>query len=309
MPPAKSVLAHLLWVLQSGSVKMKGLKPVLLLIGVMLVGSGCASWSHGWDMKPYKASGKRDLDEVKEYAERLEQAAVTRPQVQNLIKQLKYIVGAEPDNFDATVKLSQAWIVKAIGHPRDTGEQGDSLRRAITLAERAMSLNPDFLAAVRAVPKGKVSDAVSTLDASYAPAVATWSLATMLYFEESLSEVLKITNSEVLDDVQVALSWMEEKAPDYNGHVVLALKGMAAAVRSGADMVCVSANFDAAVQASPDSMLNLWLRSKYLYRNFKDKVSERTDLKAIRDLKVEYSPGFTPLNRMIRLMAEKKYKH
>jgi NAD(P)H-hydrate repair Nnr-like enzyme with NAD(P)H-hydrate dehydratase domain len=102
---------------------------------------------------------------------------------------------------------------------------------------------------------------------------------------------------------------MEEKAPDYNGHVVLALKGMAAAVRSGADMVCVSANFDAAVQASPDSMLNLWLRSKYLYRNFKDKVSERTDLKAIRDLKVEYSPGFTPLNRMIRLMAEKKYKH
>lgn len=287
---------------------MKGLKPVLLLIAVMLAGSGCASWSHGWNMKPYKASGKLDVAEVKAYADRLEHAAVTRTQVQNLIDSLEYVLGIEPQNFDATVRLSQAWIVKGMGHARDSGEKGDSLRRAITLAERAMSLNPEFLAAVRGVPdgKGRVSDAVSTLDASFAPAVAAWSMASLLYFEESLSEVLKITNENVIDDVLVALSWMDQNAPGFGGHVSLALKGVAAAIRPGAEMVNVSEGFDAAVQASPDSMVNLWLRATYLYSNFGDKVSEGADLKAIRDLKADETPGFVPLNRMIRLMVEKK---
>jgi len=282
-------------------------KPVLVLVAALMFVGGCARWSHGWDMKAWKSSGRQDVEEVKTYAARLEKSAVTRDQVQRLIESLKYVVAAEPDNLDATVRLAQAWIVKGVGHSRDSGDKGDSLRRAITISERAMSLDPAFVAAVRAVPggKGKVSDAIGTLDAKYASAAAVWALATLLYYEESLSEVLKITNRHLIDDVAAVLNWMDRVAPAYGEGMTLALRGMAAAVSPGAQMVNVSDMFDAAVVAGPKSMLNLWLRGVYLYRNFGDKVSEGADFKAIRDLKPEEVPGFVPLNRMIRLSVER----
>ncbi len=282
-------------------------KPVLVLVAAMMFAGGCASWAHGWDMKPYSASGRLDAAEVRAYADKLERSAVTRDQVQKLIESLKYVVGVEPGDMDATVRLASAWLVKGRGLSRDNGEMGDCLRKSITLAERAMSLNPGFVSAVRSVPdgKGKVSDGIGELDASYAPAAAVWALATLLYFEESLSEVLKITNRTVLDDVTGVLNWMDRVAPGYGDGLTLALRGMAAAVAPGAQMVNVSDNFDAAVAAGPKSMVNLWLRAVYLYRNFGDKVSEGADLKAIRDLKLDETAGFMPLNRMIRLEVEK----
>lgn len=284
---------------------MNACKPVLVLVAALMFVGGCARWSHGWDMKDWKTSGRQDVEEVKTYAARLEKSAVTRDQIQRLIESLKYVVGAEPDNLDANVRLAQAWIVKGMGHSRDSGEKGDSLRRAITLSERAMALDPAFVVAVRAIPGGKVPDAIGTLDAKYAPAAATWALATLLYYEESLSEVLKITNRQVIDDVAVVLNWMDRVAPGYGDGMTLALRGMAAAVSPGAQMVNVSDMFDAAVVAGPKSMVNLWLRGVYLYRNFGDRVSEGADFKAIRDLKPEEVPGFVPLNRMIRLSVER----
>jgi len=286
---------------------MKVVNPVAVLaVSLVLVG-GCASWSHGWNMKPFKASGNLNVEEVKEYSTRLERSAVTRNQVQDLIDSLEYVVGVEPGNYDATVRLAQAWIVKAMGSERDAGERGDSLRKAITLSERAMSLNQDFLAAVNAVPegKGKVSTVIDKLDAGSAQAAVVWSLATLLYYEESLSEVLKITNKCVVDDAVAVLNWIDRVAPGYGEGVVTALRGMAAAVSPGASMVNVADSFDAAVAAGPSSMLNRWLRAVYLYRNFGDRVSEGADFRAIRDMDLATASGFMPMNRMIRLETEK----
>lgn len=282
-------------------------KPVWVLVAALMFVGGCASWSHGWDMRPYRASGKLDVEEVKAYSARLEKSAVTRNQVQDLIDSLEYVVAVEPDNLDATVRLASAWIVKGLGNPRDAGEKGDSLRKAITLAERAMSLKPEFVAAVKAVPghRGKVPCGIATLDASFAPAAAVWALATMLYYEESLSELLKITNRFVIDDVAAVLDWMDRTAPGYGEGIALALRGMVAAIAPGAQMVYVSDMFDAAVAAGPKSMVNYWLRARYLYRNFGDRVSEGADLKAVRDLKLDEVSGFMPMNRMIRLGVEK----
>ncbi len=298
---------HSYWELGKMNVLNSGGRLALALLVAGFLFNGCVSWTHGWDMKPQKASGGLELGAVKEYAARLEKSAVTRDQVRDLISSLEYVLAMEPDNYDVAARLSGAWITMAVGHARDGGEKGNNLRRAISLAEKAMYAAPAFADAVKQTGNKLVGVPliVGSLEAGQAQAMAMWSLANLLYYEESLSEVMKVTNKDVIANVLTVLDRLDVVSPDYGRGMASALRGMAAAVLPGAKMVNVSDNFDKAVVVGPDVIVNYWLRAVYLYRNFGDKVSAAGDMKKIISIDLNSSCGFMPLNRVIRLAAEK----
>lgn len=291
---------------------MKGLTGFGRLLTVLslsfVVGAGCVSWKHGWETGPFSGAAGLDTGAVKEYAIKLEKSAVTREQIEDLIDSLEHILSVEPSNRDVMNRLAKAWVAMAVGHSRDMPEKGTFLRRAISIAEKSMMLNQGFASVIEGLDdkQRSVPAASFALDASSACAAGVWSLAVLMYYEECTSEALKRTDKDLLDGVARVAARHMELMPEGGKAFSLALRGMIQAVRPGAKMVMVAADFDAAAAENPESILIRWLQAKYLYSNFGDKTSRNAAFDVIKSIDLDSSKGFMPLNRVIRLCIERK---
>lgn len=272
----------------------------------LFASGGCVSYRHGWQMKPAQAFG--GSESVMELAARMEQTAATDDQVEDLIDELKTIRRNHGENTGLLLKLARSYIAMAVAYARDMPEQGEFLRHAMMYSEAALMQNPRFAARIESMDADSrsVAAAAHSLGADDAWALATWALASLMYYEECTSEVLKIQHRDtMLADVVTVIGVVKNVGPDNVKPLASALKGVSIAVRPRAKMVMAVPEFDAAVQAAPDSILIRWLQAKYLFANFGDKVSLAAAIDAIKGIDVNSADGFMPLNRAIRVSLEK----
>ncbi|HNU69368.1 MAG TPA: hypothetical protein PLC24_04090 [Myxococcota bacterium] len=288
------------------SIHVRGILAVILVS--LFASGGCVSYRHGWQMKP--AQSFNGSPSVMELAERMEQTAATDDQVEDLIDELKTIRRTYGENSALLTKLARSYLAMAVAYARDMPEQGEFLRLSMMYSEAALMQNPRFAAMIESMGSdhGTVAAAVAagSVGSEEAWTLATWALASLMYYEECTSEVLKIRHRDtMLADIVTVINAISSVGGDEVKPLALALKGVAVAVRPKAKMVMAVPDFDAAVQAAPDSILVRWLQAKYLFANFGDKVSLAAAISQIKEIDLNSAGGFKPLNRAIRVSLEK----
>jgi len=237
----------------------------IVIIAMALIISSCASFNPGWEVTDLSPkSGDAAL--LFKKALELEKTASTGEQVKELIKALKLVVDADPENYEALWRIGNYNILMGAAYSEKTKDKKYHYKEAIQYCEKAMYLNPSFKQQVE--NDVEIWDAVNQLDARYIDAMGYWYTARFYYFKECISKFGRLFNTKIVIKNELVIARIDSLDPDWAGggnYFSRAIYLIAVPEKFGGSKTKAAEEFEKAFVAGPDYLVNRWGRAKYLY--------------------------------------------
>lgn len=250
----------------------------IAVLALFLIISSCASFKPGWkDADLSMKSG--DATQLFKKALELENTASTGEQVQDLINALILVVNADPENYEALWRIGNYNILMGAAYSEKIKDKKYHYKEAIRYCEKAMALNPSFK---QQVENGvDIWDAVNELDKTYSNAMGYWYMARFYYFKECLSKISRLFNTRIVIENDLVIARIDSLNPEWAGggnYFSRAIYFIAVPEKFGGSKAKASEEFEKAIKAGPDFMVNRWGRAKYLYSLTGNKESYLEDI-------------------------------
>jgi tetratricopeptide (TPR) repeat protein len=251
----------------------------MVIIVFMIFVSSCVSFKPGWKNTDVSTK-KGDASMLLKKALELENNASSGIQVQALIDALKQVVDADPENYDALWRIGNYNILMGAAYCEKAKDRKYHYLQAIQYCEKAMYLNSSFKRQVDS--NVDVWDAVSQLDANYVDAMGYWYMARFYYFKECLGRFGRLFNIKLVSKNNLVIARIDSLKPDWAGggnYFSRAIYLIAVPEKFGGSKIKAAEEFDLAIKAGPEFLVNRWGRAKYLYSLTGNKDGYVDDLK------------------------------
>ena len=251
----------------------------IVITALFLIISSCATFTPGWedtDLSPKSGNATMLLKKALE----LEKNASTGEQVQELIKSLKLVVEADPENYESLWRIGNYNILMGAAYSERIKDKKSHYKEAIQYCEKAMYLNPSFKQQVE--NDVYIWDAVNQLDKQYIDAMGYWYTARFYYFKECISKLGRLFNTKIVIKNELVIARIDSLDPDWAGggnHFSRAIYLIAVPEKFGGSKTKAAEEFEKAFKAGPGYLVNRWGRAKYLYSLTGNKDGYVDDLK------------------------------
>ncbi len=152
----------------------------------------------------------------------------------------------------------------AYGH--DKAEKKFHYRQTMHYCEQAMRLQPEFKQ--RTAGGAAIWEAVDQLDKNFTDAMGYWYMARFYYFKECLSVIGRVFNTKLVMNNNPVIARIDALDPDWAGggnFLSRAIYFIAVPEKFGGSKIKAAEEFDKAIKAGPNYLVNRWGRAKYLY--------------------------------------------
>lgn len=227
----------------------------------------------------------------------LEQSAASREQVLELISKFKKATGLYNENYPALWRAGNYHMLMGAAYAENKKERKYHYLQAIKYCEKAMMVSPVFR---QKVERGrKIWDAVDQLDMPFIDAMGYWYTARFYYFKECLGPLGRLFNVKLVLQNQAVINRINVLNPDWAGggnHMSRGIFYIAAPERFGGSKIKAAEEFEKAIAAGPNHLVNRWGRAKYLYSLTGNKEGYRTDLEWVLAQDPHSAPNTYPWN-------------
>lgn len=251
-----------------------------LFIGILIIGllCSCASFKPGWNEMAEKSSSS-NVKELLEKAFQLEYDASTKEDVLAIIGAYQDVEKADPANYHALWKIGNYYILMGAAHADKTKEKKKYYRQAIKYCEKAMYTNDDFIAEI---DKGaEITEASEVLTINEVNAMGYWYTARFYYFKECIKPLGRLFNTKIIIENNKMIDDIDKLDPDWAGggnYFSRALYYIAVPEKFGGSKEKAAEEFQHAIEAGPEYLVNRWGRAKYLYDLLGDEEALKEDL-------------------------------
>jgi len=251
----------------------------IVITTLFIIISSCATFTPGWEdtgLSPKSGDATMLLKKALE----LEKTASTGEQVQELIKSLKLVVEADPENYEALWRIGNYNILMGAAYSERIKDKKYHYKEAIQYCEKAMYLNPSFKQQVE--NDVYIWDAVNQLDKQYIDAMGYWYTARFYYFKECISKLGRLFNTKIVIKNELVIARIDSLDPDWAGggnYFSRAIYLIAVPEKFGGSKTKAAEEFEKAFKAGPGYLVNRWGRAKYLYSLTGNKDGYVDDLK------------------------------
>lgn len=240
------------------------LKKGLIILMAFCI-SGCVSFEQGWKyMPPPKPAG--DIEAILKEASDLEKYAASQAEILQVIDAYKRAVEVDPQNYRALWKTGNYYLLLGAAHAGGKKEKAKYYKEAIKYCEKAMFTNVAFKDAVLAGQD--VHEAAGHLTIDEIDAMGYWYTARFYYFKDCLSPLRRIFNTSIVIENNEMIDHIDQLDPNWAGggnYFSRALYYIALPERFGGSKELAALEFEKAIEAGPDYLVNRWGRAKYLY--------------------------------------------
>ncbi len=208
--------------------------------------------------------------------------------LQIAIKSYEKVLGHNPGDYQALVKLSSQYILMGTAYTRSRSEKSSHFRRAMEYTELAMYTNPDFRQHVDAGATPWQS--AELLTQREKEAMFFWVTAMQYEFKESMSLPAKVINIRWLQRCLVFLDRIEIVAPEFGGGAVEFAKVIcyyALPKNKGGSKKLGDIYMDKAVKKGERRLLPRWARGKYYHVINNNKDNARQDLEWVASRNID----------------------
>ncbi|PLY02565.1 MAG: hypothetical protein C0623_03640 [Desulfuromonas sp.] len=176
------------------------------------------------------------------------------------------VLQANPGDYHALTQLSTINILVGTAYTEGTSAKSKRFQKAMSYAEQAMYINPEFRQRVAAGES--IWDASDSLTEAEAEAMFFWVTALQYEFKEAMNLPEKIVNIKWMQKALVFIERVEAVDPDFGGGGVQFAKAIcyyALPKAYGGSKELGDRAMQAAVDHDPDWLLPRWARAKYYY--------------------------------------------
>jgi len=278
---------------------------LVLIILFTLLTASCVAFRPGWK-NVNTVIESVDTAMLFQRAQNIENTAANRKQVLELIDAYKAVVNADAGNYAALWRVGNFYILMGAAYSENKKEKKFNYREAIKYCEKAMYLNPLFK---HQVDNGiDVWDAVSKLDINYIDAMGYWYTARFYYFKECLGKTGKLFNTKIVIQNNLVIAHIDSLNPNWAGggnYFSRAIYLIAVPEKFGGSKTKAAEEFEKAILAGPDYLVNRWGRAKYLYSLNGNKKGYIDDLKWVLGQNPHTSGNPYPWNVYFQSQAAK----
>jgi len=199
-------------------------------------------------------------------AQNLENKAANREEVLELIDAYAQLARAEPQNYTALWKAGSYHILMGAAYATKKAEKKHHYNETIKYCEKAMMLHGGFR---QKIEKGAaIWEAVDQLNMNYTDAMGYWYTARFYYFKECLSPIGRMFNTKMVLNNNPVIARIDELDPNWAGggnFLSRAIYFIAVPEKFGGSKIKAADEFDKAIKAGPNYLVNRWGRARYLY--------------------------------------------
>lgn len=255
-------------------------RAIAVSVCVVLLLSGCMTWSPGWKSKPIQSPAVIDEAMPLSRAEADARFAQARDAgaVREAIAGYAAALKENPNDPVLLDNLADAHILYGAAWASSAGEKAVWYRAGIRYAERSMATNERFRQ--RVDDGAKIGDAATELGPEQVRTMLLWVTGVSYYFKECLG-VRQVLHFRWMLRTRELMEHMLALDPDFGGGAVLFSLGiyhLALPPGVGRDLDRSREFLDRAVAVSPTSLLTRWGRAKYFHVMTKDREAFRRDL-------------------------------
>ncbi len=251
---------------------------VLVFMSIFLFVSGCVSFKPGWKTSEVKNISS-DVHILLQKAHTIEKDADTKEEISDLIQAFMDVVKKDPQNYYALWKIGNYNMLMGAAYSIKKKDKKYYYREAIRYCEKAMSTNKKFL---ELVTNGKdITEAAGALTINEIDAMGYWYTARFYFFKECLNPLGRIMNTKIVIQNNLMIGLIDELNPDWAGGGNYFSRGLyyiAIPEKFGGSKKRAADEFNLAIKAGPEYLVNRWGRAKYLYALIGDTVASRHDL-------------------------------
>lgn len=275
--------------------------PLLLVLACLALPRICfgLSWERGWERREVAPANPPAVDA--ERAAQLSERVDSLPSVREAIAAWEMIAAADGQRPEPWIELAKLHLLEGAAYRTSRRERLACYRSALSASEKAMSLNPEFLAQVRSsVPPW---EAARVLGANQVGAMNFWVTGIFYVFRDCLGPWGRARNAGLMKGARAMLEHMDAVSPGWEGEVSTFSKGiyyLAVPRFQGGDRDKARQYFEQAVNAAPNRTLARWGRGKYFYPAVGETDAARADLKAVADANLDQLAGDRAWNRYIK---------
>ncbi len=238
----------------------------LIHLAFFLFATSCVSFEPGWKNYSMKTDGNTKADSLLEIAQKLEKNAATKPEVENLITAYKNVLKANPANYNALWKVGNYHILLGAAYSDRKRDKKHHYLQAVKYCERAMYSNDAFR---KDIQNGSaITDASQYLTINEIDAMGYWYTARFYYFKDCLNKMSRVFNTKIVIENNMMIDRIDELDPAWAGggnFFSRALYYIAVPEKFGGSKARAEEEFEKAIKAGPDYLVNRWGRAKYLY--------------------------------------------
>lgn len=275
-----------------------------LTVGLLLMSTGCLYWDPGWKVEAPEGSAVAEAQELQKEANSYEKMAGSADSLEHLSHIYAELLKADPAQAGTWwLGLGRARLLLGAGFARSIGEKGEFYREGLEALERSMASSADFMAAYEGIDDIDEFP-LGALTSAHGIAARLWSIGVILYVDECMSELVKLTNSNYLDAAAgVAMKMAEIDGPMDRGFGPL-IKGVVTSLKSKDALFSATQLFDQAFTAEPNSALFHWARARFLYVQHHDGPHAEKDLRFVIDSDPDSADGGYLLNAYLQANAK-----
>jgi len=227
--------------------------------------TGCVSFNHGWKyMAPAQETG--NTENLLQQASELEKNAASKVDITNIIEAYKKVEQIDPLNYHALWKVGNYNLLMGAAHSQGKKAKRKYYTEAVKYCEKAMFTNAKFKEAVLA--KKEITEAASLITINEIDAMGYWYTARFYYFKDCLSPLRRVFNTRIVIENNKMIDNIDKLDPNWAGggnYFSRALYYIALPERFGGSKERAALEFDKAIEAGPEFLVNRWGRAKYLY--------------------------------------------
>ena len=195
-----------------------------------------------------------------------ENNADSRKKLVAVIEQYKSFHERHPNQVKALWKIGNLYTLLGAGHSTTRRSKKKNYKKAVEYCEQAMMLNPNFKQSIR--DGNSIADSAKHLDENYLSAMGFWYTARFYYFRECFTAAERMFNVKLVMDNYKMISRIEELDPSWEGGGNMMSKAIyliALPERFGGSKKRAEIEFEKAIGAGPNYIVNRWARAKYLH--------------------------------------------